>query len=97
MPTCSLVSLVPLFQKLALNKAPGPGFISAEHLLYAGESLLFFLVYYLMCIVHGILPSTVYLMCVRLMQNRMELFSTAAKLKRLATFFAAQYWYRSCL
>jgi len=26
-----------------VNKAPGPAFISAEHLLYAGESLCFIL------------------------------------------------------
>ena len=41
MPMCSVVSLTSLLQKLPLNKAPGPDCISAEHLLYAGESLFF--------------------------------------------------------
>jgi len=40
-----------------LNKAPGPDCISAEHLLYAGESLRFFLSeLFHMCIVHGYTP-----------------------------------------
>ena len=43
MPMCSFVSLASLLQKLPLNKAPGPDCISAEHLLYADESLHFFL------------------------------------------------------
>jgi len=38
----SLVLLRSLLQKLPLKKAPGPDFVSAEHLLYAGESLRFF-------------------------------------------------------
>jgi len=38
---CPVVSLTSLVQKLPLNKAPGPDFISAEHLLYA-ESHCFF-------------------------------------------------------
>ena len=42
MPMCSVVLLTSLLQKLLLNKAPGPDFISAEHLLYADESLCFF-------------------------------------------------------
>jgi len=41
-PMCSFVSLTSLLQKLPLNKAPGPDCISAEHLLYADESLRFF-------------------------------------------------------
>ena len=43
MPVCSFVSLTSLLQKLPLNKAPGPDCISVEHLLYADESLRFFL------------------------------------------------------
>ena len=43
MTICSVVSLTSLLQKLPLNKAPGPDFISAEHLLYADEPLCFFL------------------------------------------------------
>ena len=43
MPMCSFVCLASLLQKLPLNKAPGPDCISAEHLLYADESLRFFL------------------------------------------------------
>jgi len=43
MPMCSFVSLAALLQKLPLNKFPGPDCISAEHLLYADESLRFFL------------------------------------------------------
>ena len=42
MPLCSFVSLASLLQKLPLNKSPGPDCISAEHLLYADESLRFF-------------------------------------------------------
>ena len=41
-PMCSFVSLTSLLQKLPLNKSPGPDCISAEHLLYADESLRFF-------------------------------------------------------
>jgi len=41
-PMCSFVSLTSLLQKLPLNKSPGPDFISAEHLLYAGDSEFFF-------------------------------------------------------
>jgi len=41
MPTRSFVSLASLLQNLPLNKAPGPDCISAEHLLYADESLRF--------------------------------------------------------
>ena len=40
---CSFVSLGAILQKLPLNKSPGPDCISAEHLLYADESLRFFL------------------------------------------------------
>ena len=43
MPMCSFVSLPALLQKLPLNKSPGPDCISVEHLLYADESLRFFL------------------------------------------------------
>jgi len=54
MPKCSFVSLASLLQKLPLNKAPGPDCISAEHLLYADESLRFFLSeLFNRCIVHG--------------------------------------------
>jgi len=42
MPMCSVVSVMSLLQKLPLNKAPRPDFISAEHLLYAGESQCLF-------------------------------------------------------
>jgi len=42
MPMCSFVSLASLLQKRPLNKAPGPDCISAEHLLYADESLNLF-------------------------------------------------------
>jgi len=54
MPMCSFVSLASLLQKLSLNKAPGPDCISAEHLLYADESLRFFH----MCFVHGCMPNS---------------------------------------
>jgi len=40
---CSFVSLASLLQKLPLNKAPGPDCTFAQHLLYADESLRFFL------------------------------------------------------
>jgi len=50
MPMYSFVSLTSLFQKLPLNKALGPDCISAEHLLYASESLCFFSVNYLLCV-----------------------------------------------
>jgi len=39
---CSFVSLASLLQKLPLKNAPGPDCNSAEHLLYADESLRFF-------------------------------------------------------
>jgi len=59
MPMCSVVSVTTLFQKLPLNKAPGPDFILAEHLLYAGESLCFFLnLLFNMCTVHGFVPNS---------------------------------------
>jgi len=59
MPMCSFVSLVSLIQKLPLNKAPGPDCISAEHLLYADQSLRFFLSeLFNMCIVHGYIPNS---------------------------------------
>ena len=59
MPMCSFVSLTSLLQKLPLNKAPGPDCISAEHLLYADESLCFFLSkLFNMCIVHGYIPNS---------------------------------------
>ena len=59
MPACSFVSLTSLFQKLPLSKSPGPDCISAEQLVYADESLHFFL-YELfdMCIVHGYAPNS---------------------------------------
>jgi len=58
MAMCSVVSLTSLLQQLPFNKSPGHVFISAEHLLYAGESLCFFLsVRFNMCIVHSIVPS----------------------------------------
>jgi len=60
MPMRSFVSLASLLQKLPLNKAAGPDCISAEHLLYADESLRFFLSELLnMCIVHGKIPIPV--------------------------------------
>jgi len=59
MPMCSFVSLASLLQKLRLNKSPGPDCISAEHLLYADESLRFFLSeLFNMCIVHGHIPNS---------------------------------------
>ena len=59
MPMCSFVSLASLLQKLPLNKAPGPDCISAEHLLYADESLHFFLSeLFNMCIVRGYTPDS---------------------------------------
>ena len=58
-PMCSFVSLTSLLQKLPLNKAPGPDCISAEHLLYADESLHFFLSeLFNTCIVHGYIPNS---------------------------------------
>ena len=60
MPMGSFVSLAALLQNLPLNKSPGPDCISAEHLLYADESLRFFLSeLFNMCIVHGIYPILV--------------------------------------
>ena len=48
-----------LILKLPLNKSPGPDCISAEHLLYADESLCFFLSeLFNMCIVHRYLPNS---------------------------------------
>jgi len=59
MPMCSFVSLTSLLEKLRLNKALGPDCISAEHLLYAEESLCFFLSeLFNMCIVHGYIPNS---------------------------------------
>jgi len=59
MRICSFVSLALLLQKLPLNKAPGPDCISAEHLLYADESLRFFLSeQFSMCIVHRYIPNS---------------------------------------
>ena len=59
MPMCSFVSLASLFQKLPLNKAQWPDCISAEHLLYADESLRFFLSeLFNMCIVLGYMPNS---------------------------------------
>ena len=59
MPMCSFVSLASLLQKVPLNKAPGPECISAEHLLYADESLRFFLSeLFNMSIVHGYIPNS---------------------------------------
>jgi len=50
MPMCSVVSLSSRLQKLPLNKALGSDFISAQYLLYAGESPCFFLsVLYVHC------------------------------------------------
>ena len=52
-------SLAALLQNLPLNKSPGPDCISAEHLLYADESLRFFLSeLFNMCIVHGYIPNS---------------------------------------
>jgi len=42
MPMCCVVLLTSLLQKLPLNKALGPDCISAEQLLYTGESLCLF-------------------------------------------------------
>ena len=57
---CSFVSLAALLQKLPLNKSPGPDCISAEHLLYADESLRFFSVNCLTCVLFtGIYPIPV--------------------------------------
>ena len=59
MPMCSFVSLASVLQKLPLNKTPGPDRISAGHLLYADESLRFFLSeLFNMCIVHGYIPNS---------------------------------------
>jgi len=59
MPMSSVVLLTSLLQKLPLNKASGPHCISAEHLLYAGESLCFLLSeLFNMCIVHGYVPNS---------------------------------------
>ena len=59
MPMCSFVSLASLLQEMPLNKAPGPDCISAEHLLYADESLRFFLSeLFNICIVHGYIPNS---------------------------------------
>ena len=58
---CLLQSLASLLQKLSLNKSPGLDCISAEHLLYADESLRFFLselFNIIMCIVHGYTPNS---------------------------------------
>ena len=60
MPMCFFASLTPLLQKLPLNKAPGPDCISVEHLLHADESLRFFSVNCLMCVLFtGIYPIPV--------------------------------------
>ena len=60
MPMCSFVSLASLLQKLPLNKSPEPDCISAEHLLYANESLRFFSVNCLTCVLFtGIYPIPV--------------------------------------
>ena len=59
MVMCSFVSLASLLQKLPLNKAPGPDCVSAEHLLYADESLRFFLSeLFNMCIVRRYMPNS---------------------------------------
>jgi len=59
MPMYSFVSLASLLQKLPLNKAPGPDCISTEHLLFADESLLFFLSeLFNMCIAHRYIPNS---------------------------------------
>jgi len=56
---CSFVSLASLLQKLPSKKAPGPDCISAEHLLYADESLRVFpSELFKMCIVYGYLPNS---------------------------------------
>ena len=61
MSMCSFVSLASLLQKLPLNKALEPDCTSAEHLLYAGESLRFFSVNYLTCVLFtGIYPIPVH-------------------------------------
>ena len=60
MPMCSFVSLAALLQKLSLNKSPGRDCISAEHLLYADESLRFFSVNCFTCVLFtGIYPIPV--------------------------------------
>jgi len=60
MPMCSFVSSTSLLQKLPLNKAPRPDCISAGHLLYADESLRFFSVNCLICVLFtGIYPIVV--------------------------------------
>ena len=46
----SVVSLTSMLQKLPLNSAPGPDFISAEHLLYAGGPLCLYLSVFLGCL-----------------------------------------------
>ena len=58
MAVCSVVSLTLFLQNQPLNKALGPDFISAEHLLYADESLFFLSVLFNICIVHGFLPNS---------------------------------------
>jgi len=59
MPMCSFVSLTSLLQKLPLNETAGTNCISAEQLLYADETLRFFLSeLFNMCIVHGYIPKT---------------------------------------
>ena len=59
MAMCSFVSLASLLQRLPLNKTPGPDCISAEYLLYADESLRFFLSELCnMCIVHRYIPNS---------------------------------------
>ena len=59
MAMCLFVSLAALLQKLPSNKSPGPDCISAEHLLYADESLRLFLSeLFNMCIVHGYIPNS---------------------------------------
>ena len=55
------LKLASLLQKLPLKKAPGldSDYISAAHLLYADESLRFFLSeLFNMCIVHGYIPNS---------------------------------------
>ena len=59
MSMCYFFSLTSLLQRLPLNKAPGPDFISADHLLHTDESLLFFLSeLFNMFIVHGYIPNS---------------------------------------